>query len=406
MVQREDIYDAAVVGAGVVGLAAALALAKAGRRVALVEPAPPEPRPGALGADLRSLALNAASRHLLQGLGVAWPDCARSQTDALDHPTPVRAMRVWEHDGGAALCFHRRGTPLAWVAENSVLATALWRLAADRVALVRHQATGLAQAPDAATLRLADGDALRARLVVAADGAASLVRRGTATDVRLEPPLSAGGQLALGTVARLAEPHGCIAWQRFGASGPLALLPLRERHLVSIIWSGALAQQERLLAASDDAFRAALQDATEGCAGAVREVDRRLAFPVRQAVAETVYPWPRVLLAGDAARTLHPLAGQGVNIGLEDARRIGAEAAVGGDLGAPGRWRAYARARRRRSKLMVAAMRGLLEAYCGAWTTGPWLRWARNATLRRIDGSAALKNQLMREAMGLGALAA
>ena len=157
---------------------------------------------------------------------------------------------------------------------------------------------------------------------------------------------------------------------------------------------------------SDAEFRAALEDETEAAAGAILAVDRRVAFAVQQGVAANLNPWPRVVLAGDAARTLHPLAGQGVNIGLEDARCIAAEAAADGDLGAAGRWRAYAARRRRRSKLMVALMRGLLEAYCGGRTNGPWLRWARNATIRGIDASAAVKGQLMREAMGLGALAA
>ena len=397
MTVSNDTCDAAVVGAGVVGLAAALSLAKAERPVVLVAPEPPEPRRGALGADRRSVALNAASCTLLRELGLDELGNVRA---------PVRTMRVWEHDGGACLCFHGADSPLAWVAENSVLATALWDLAAERVAVVRGEVTGVTQCAEAATLQLADGELIRACLVVAADGAASVVRRSTATEWRLEPPLALGAQVALATVARLAEPHGATAWQRFGPSGPLALLPLRDSHLVSVIWTGAAARQERLLAAADDAFRTALEAETEGLAGAVTEVDARLAFPVQQALTANANPWPRVLLAGDAARTLHPLAGQGVNVGLEDVRRIGVEAAGGGDLGAPGRWDAYARARRRRSKLMVATMRGLLEAYCGAWANGPWLRWARNATLRRIDATPALKRQLAREAMGLGPLAA
>ena len=397
MTASNDTCDAAVVGAGVVGLAAALALAKAERRVVLVAPEPPAPRRGALGADLRSVALNAASCALLRDLGLGELGNIRA---------PVCVMRVWEHDGGAALCFQADDSPLAWVAENSVLETALWDMAAEQVAVVRGEVTGVAQCADAATLRLADGESIRTRLVVAADGAASVVRRSTATEWRLEPSLPLGPQVALATVARLAEPHGATAWQRFGAHGPLALLPLSDSHLVSVIWTGVAARQERLLAAADEAFRAALEAETEGLAGAVEAVDARLAFPVQQALAANANPWPRVVLAGDAARTLHPLAGQGVNVGLEDVRRIGAQAANDGDLGAPGRWDAYARARRRRSKLMVATMRGLLEAYCGAWANGPWLRWARNATLRRIDGAPALKRQLAREAMGLGPLAA
>ena len=406
METAQRTYDAAVVGSGVVGLATALAIAKAKRQVALLAPAPPRRQHGALGSDLRTVAVNAASLRFLREAGLPRGEGAGlGERDG--RVAAIQTMRVWEHDGGASLHFRQTdGSALAWVAETGALATALWQAAVDRVDVVPAAVTGIAQGEGAATLALADGASLRARLVVAADGAASPVRHHTATRMRAEPPFALGAQTAIATVARLAEAHGRVAWQRFGRNGPLALLPLADSRAVSVIWSGATVEQERRMAFSDDQFRAALQAETEGAAGEVLAVDRRLAFPVQQAVAANVNPWQRVVLAGDAARTLHPLAGQGVNIGLEDARRIAAEAAAGGDLGAAGRWRAYAANRRRRSKLMVALMRGLLEAYCGAWANGPWLRWARNATLRRIDASAAVKEQLMREAMGFGALAA
>ena len=396
---EQRVYDAAVVGGGVVGVATALAIAQTGRCVALVAPAPPQRRCGALGSDLRTLALNPASVRFLRAAGLL---SLQGEDDG--RFAPIQTMRVWEHDGGASLQFQQpNGDALAWVVEASGLATALWDVAAQRVDVVASTVTGVTQREDAASVRLADGACLEARLVVAADGADSIVRRETGTEVRWEPQI---GQTAIATVARLDRPHGSVAWQRFGRSGPVALLPLRDEHTVSVIWSGATAEQERRMALSDDEFRAALEAETEGAAGAILKVDSRAAFPVQQGMAANVNPWPRVVLAGDAARTLHPLAGQGVNIGLEDARAIAAEAANDGDLGAAGRWRTYAARRRRRSKLMLALMRGLLEAYCGERTNSPWLRWARNATIRRIDASAAAKGQLMREAMGVGALAA
>ena len=398
---KQRIYDAAVVGGGVVGLAAALAIANAGRSVALVAPAPPRRSCGALGGDLRTLALNPASMRFLRAAGLA------PQGGDDGRFAPIRTMRVWEHDGGASLRFRQpNGDALAWVVENGGLAAALWDVAAQRVDVVNSTVTGIAQREDAASVRLADGAALDARLVVAADGAASVVRRETGTQVRWESPHRLAPQTAVATLAHLDRPHGSVAWQRFGRGGPVALLPLADKHTVSVIWSDAATEQERRMALSDEEFRAALEAETEAAAGAILAVDRRVAFPVRQGLAASLNPWPRVVLAGDAARTLHPLAGQGVNIGLEDARDIAAAAAADGDLGAAGRWRTYAARRRRRSKLMLALMRGLLEAYCGGYTNGPWLRWARNATLRRIDASAAAKRQLMREAMGVGALAA
>lgn len=398
---EQRVYDAAVVGGGVVGLATAVAIAQTGRCVALVAPEPPRRRCGVLGSDLRTLALNPASLRFLRAAGL-WLQCEDDGGFA-----PIQTMRVWEHDGGASLRFQQpNGDALAWVVEASGLATALWDVAAQRVDMVASTVTGLTQREDAVSVRLADGACLEARLVVAADGADSIVRRETGTEVRWEPSRGLAPQTAIATVARLDRPHGSMAWQRFGRNGPIALLPLDDDHTVSVIWSGATAEQERRMALSDDEFRAALEAETESAAGAILEVDRRAAFPVQQGMAANVNPWPRVVLAGDAARTLHPLAGQGVNIGLEDVRAIAAEAAKDGDLGAAGRWHTYAAHRRRRSKLMLALMRGLLEAYCGERTNGPWLRWARNATIRRIDASAAAKRQLMREAMGVGALAA
>ena len=187
----------------------------------------------------------------------------------------------------------------------------------------------------------------------------------------------------------------------------MALLPLSDTHAVSVIWSGDAPQSEHLLALDDTAFCTALAEEIEHVLGQVEAVDRRHAFSARQTLAASLNPSPRLLLAGDAARTLHPLAGQGVNVGLEDVRAIAAVAAKesNDDLGRAGLWRDYARSRRRRSKMMMALMRGLLEAYCGAGAHGPWRRLARNEALRWIEASDAVKAQLVREAMGLGAFA-
>ena len=401
MLHDAKVYDAAIVGAGVVGLATALALAAAGRSVAVVERAPPRRTSGSLGCDLRSVALTPASLDFLRSLGA-------NLDGAL---APIKAMRVWEHDGGGALRFTcadagAQARSLAWVVGNSALTTGLWELAAGRAERIVASLAGLAEERDAVRLELAGAPPVRARLVVAADGSSSLARRGTSTATRREPPPPSGPQRAVATVARMAEDHRGMAWQRFGRTGPVALLPLAQERTMSVIWSGAACEQEALLALGDEAFRVALEAATEGVAGGVRAVDERQCFPVAQTLAANLNPWPRVVLAGDAARTLHPLAGQGVNVGLEDARRIAATASAGGDLGAPSRWRTYARERRRRSKCMMATMRGLLGAYCGRPTNGPWLRWARNSAVRRIDASPMAKAQLVREAMGLGALAA
>ena len=404
------IYDVAVVGAGIVGLSTALVLARQGRSVALVERQPPQRVTGELGFDIRTVALTPASVSFLQEL------------DGLeaDRLTPVEAMRVWEFDGAASLNFHARdvasacpaGSPraLAHVAENSAVTTRLWTVAEKLLDLHASSVADLVVERDA--VRLVGPD-IAARLVVAADGTDSPV--GTLAGIvrRVE---GGPGQHAIATVARATLAHGNTAYQRFGRSGPVALLPLDRtggdsgtdvggtKSNVAVIWSTSEPQHERLKSLGDEAFMGALGRATEGVLGRFEAVDRRFGFPVRQSLAADFNPNARILVVGDAARTLHPLAGQGVNIGLEDVRAIGAVAS-GGDLGAPGTWRAFARERRLRSKLMIAAMRTLLAAYSGSWAANPWVRLVRNTGIRWIDSSTAAKSQLIREAMGLGPLA-
>ena len=392
---REPVYDAAVVGAGIVGLAAAVALARDGYRIALIERTPPERLRGALGFDLRSVALSPASVNLLRALGgVEEADLA-----------PIEAMYVWEYDGSGSLRFEGEGA-LAFVGENSVLTTRLWRVAADCLEILpRTSVSGLTLSRGSVLL---EGPDIAARLVIGADGAKSVIRKLADTTLRHEPPHQGGPQRAIATVARASKSHGDGAFQRFGRSGPVALLPLRDgaesERAVSVIWSTSETENQRLHSLDDESFRRALGEETEGVLGDFVAVDRRLSFPARQALAADFNPNPRTLVIGDAARTLHPLAGQGVNVGLEDVRALVAHP-THADLGAPGRWRGFSRERRTRSKLMMASMRALLAAYCGPHAGNPWMRLARNSGVRFIDAAPGVKAQLIREAMGIGPMA-
>ena len=392
---RKPVYDAVVVGAGIVGLAAAVALARDGHRIALIERTPPERLRGALGFDLRSVALTPASVDFLRALGgVEEADLA-----------PIEAMHVWEYDGAGSLRFEDEGA-LAFVGENSMLTTRLWKVAADCVDILpRAAVSGLAQRRGSVLL---EGPDVAARLVIGADGANSVVRQLANTAVRREPPHGAGPQRAIATIARASKSHGNTAFQRFGRSGPVALLPLRDdaesERIVSVIWSSSETDSRRLQSLDDESFQRALGAETESVLGDFVAVDRRLSFPIRQALVADFNPSPRILVIGDAARTLHPLAGQGVNVGLEDVRGL-LVGATHSDLGAPGRWRGFSRERRTRSKFMMASMRALLAAYCGRAAGNPWMRLARNAGVRFIDAAPGIKAQLIREAMGLGPMA-
>ena len=401
----DAVYDVAVVGGGLIGAAVALGLAAQDRRVLLIEPRRPAVVRGSLGMDLRTLALSPASRALLDSVGV-W-----GRVEA----TPYRRMEVWEERGTRAMNFDAAMAgreELGWIVENGPLVEALWstvdrqhgirvhhgRLAdlsagADEVVLTLAAAADAAAAAPA----VAAGPA-RARLLIAADGAASAVRQMLGVAVRSYDV----GQMALATVVRTERPHEDTAYQRFLLDGPVALLPGRERHLSSVVWSQSPAEAERRRGLDDAGFAAELGRAVQHRLGAVEAVDRRLTFPLRQHIAERFNPHPRALLVGDAARVVHPLAGQGANLGLEDVRgvlEVLDGLAPGADPGSPGLWRAFDRRRGARARMMVGLMGALRQAYAAG---DPLTQWLRNTGVGLLDGLVPLKRQIMVEAMGLG----
>ena len=249
-------------------------------------------------------------------------------------------------------------------------------------------------------LQLADGAALRADLLVAADGALSRVRE--MLDFRTRE--WDYGHRAIVTTVQVERPHRETAWQRFLPSGPLAFLPLpgaSGRHYCSIVWSLREELVDDLLALDEPAFCAALGAAFEHRLGAVQACSARFAFPLRQRHAVD-YIQPGVALVADAAHTIHPLAGQGINLGLQDVAVLAEEVSAGLARGSsPGQLdvlRRYQRRRKGENLAMMAAMDGFKRLF--EQEALP-LRWLRNVGMRGVGQLKPLKQQLMRHAMGV-----
>jgi len=396
MSEHRSDFDLVVAGAGMVGAALACACRGRGWRIAVVEARAPQRDwpPGEM--DLRVSALNRATERILTRLGV-W-----QRITALG-VSPYREMRVWDAVGGGSIHFDcaELGEPdLGHIVENRVTQLALWeRLeqSPDVSLLCPAQITDAAVEPDAAVVTLADGRRLRSRLLVGADGRDSQVRslmgigtQGWDYD-----------QSAIVANVEVQEWHQETAWQRFLPTGPLAFLPLRDGRC-SIVWSVAEPRASELVAMAEDGFRLALEDAFERRLGGIGAIGRRAAFPLRLQHAER-YVGERLALVGDAAHAVHPLAGQGVNLGMLDAAELFAalETARGRGRDIGGLWalRRYERARRGANLAMLAAMDGFKRLFSNRI---PPLAALRSAGLSAADRVRPLKRAFMHEALGLG----
>ena len=342
------MLDLVVVGAGVVGSAAALAAARDGLRVALVEAQAPAPW-SAASPDLRVYAFAPDNQALLDDLG-AWA----SVRSARAHP--YRRMRVWDAAGGGELDFDADAMGrqhLGHIVEHALLVDRLWAACGREPNLVRHCPDALEsieQDADGVAAVLASGQRLRARLLLGADGAASAVRG----LVDLPVDRHDYGQRGLVAYIGTERPHEDTAWQRFLPTGPLAFLPCADG-LSSIVWTLPDAEAERLLSLDDQAFASELTRAFDARLGEVVSVSSRAAFPLRRQLAKN-YVAGRVALVGDAAHAVHPLAGQGVNLGLRDVAALRAQwrrAGSAGDIGVSHRLARWERGRR--SENAVAA---------------------------------------------------
>lgn len=394
--------EVVIVGAGMVGAALACLLGEAGVEVALVDAREALLDPEAVGRGqpaMRVSALTPVSQRLLERLG-AWEWMAARRV------SPYRHMQVWDAEGSGEVSFSadQAGVPiLGHIVENDVTLAALERrlrvLPSVQLVLGGRVAGLEAAEGEARRVRLADGRCLVAPLVVAADGARSPLRELAGIETRERDT----GHRAVVTTVRVARAHGEVARQAFLPTGPLAFLPLcleGESHYCSIVWSTSPEEAERLQGLSPDALGQALAAAIDHRLGEVTVVERTVAFPLVQRHAER-YVLPGLALVGDAAHSIHPLAGQGVNLGLMDAAVLAEELLAarrrGVGLGNE-RWLGrYARRRRADNAGMLALMDGFRLLF-GA--RHPALALARNLGMSGVDRLTPVKRLLLLQATG------
>ncbi|MGB5741348.1 MAG: UbiH/UbiF/VisC/COQ6 family ubiquinone biosynthesis hydroxylase [Sedimenticolaceae bacterium] len=385
--------DVAVIGGGMVGAALALALARQRFSIVLIEAREPALRWDAEGHDLRVSAISRASQRLLQNLGV-W------SVIVADRATPYQSMHVWDRAGIGEIHFDAADLAepdLGHIIENRVIVRALWQAlpsAGVRV-LVPAQIRGLTTGKDGAEIKLDDGQIMQVGLVIGADGASSQVRMLSGIGCRSE---SYAQQAVVATVhAELG--NRSTAWQRFMARGPLALLPM-QHDLFSIVWSTSPEEADRLCAMPASAFNSALTEASESRLGQLTLLGERAGFALRLQHAEQ-YVRPGVALVGDAAHVIHPLAGQGVNLGFLDAASLVDALIAGRDRGrAPGALRTlrrYERQRRGHNTATQLAMDGLKHLFSN--DSGA-LSLVRNLGLGAAGRIAPLRRVFERLALG------
>jgi 2-polyprenylphenol 6-hydroxylase len=388
-------FDIVIIGGGLAGASLAAALADGGRRVALVErkapPAHPEQWDSAQW-DSRVYTLTQASIEFLGRVG-AW------QRVPQERVTPIYDMRVFGDDGSSRLDFsaYQSGLlQLGATVESGRLLCALWQGFEHQrnLSLISSAIPSeLRRAGNVVEIGLGLGRALRAKLVVGADGAESWVRQAAGMEARSE------SYEQLGVVANFAcrRAHRNIAYQWFRSDGVLAFLPLPEQR-VSIVWSTSRAHAGELLALPPAALCASVSEASRGVLGDLEPLTPAAAFPLSRMVSRPIAK-DRVALVGDSAHVVHPLAGQGINLGLGDAHCL---ADLLGEATDPGDRMLLRRFERSRAEDILAlrwVTHGLLRLFVA---NHAMVRRVRNLGLNLTNSNPVIKTLLARRATAIG----
>jgi len=393
-------FDIAIIGAGMVGLTLANALSGSGLTVAVLDQAEPDVKWASndlsFDPSLRVSALNMATQKALERCG-AWSSLSKQRMCA------YQSMDVREQDSFARIAFSHQEVnlpQLGYIAENAYIQHALWQRAVqnkDIQLIAPSQVKSLHLDGASNVIQLQDDRLIQARLVVGADGGRSIVR----TQAAFPVTFSDYGQQAIVATIRTELPHQLTARQVFTPTGPLAFLPLWHTNLCSIVWSQDAEQANRLMALPEVEFEKQLATAFNMQLGLCKLESERQTYPLRMQLARK---WlsDGVVIIGDAAHTIHPLAGQGANLGIQDAIAL-ADALIDIkvkelDIGDSRHLRAFERWRKAEASEMVATMEGFKQLFAGSH---PVKKLIRGVGMSLTNQLTPIKQQLIARAVGL-----
>ncbi|CDL83685.1 FAD-dependent 2-octaprenylphenol hydroxylase [Xenorhabdus szentirmaii] len=393
-------FDVVIAGGGMVGLALACGLQGSGLRIAIVEEHPPTEAFSANNEHaLRVSAINAASERLLAYLGV-WQHILEMRV------SPYQGMEVWDQDNFGRIQFNAAEnglTHLGHIIENDVIRQALWQRAEslpDVTIFTPSSFKNVAWGENEAFITLSDGNMLTSRLVIGADGAHSWLRQ------HADIPLTFWDyeHHALVATIRTEEPHEGVARQVFHGDGILAFLPLSDPHLCSIVWSLPVESAQQCKNMPAELFNQQLSATFDMRLGHSELISSRQTIPLVGRYARN-FAAHRLALLGDAAHTIHPLAGQGVNLGLMDVAELIGELKrlhrQGKDIGQYLYLGRFERRRKHSAAVMLAGMQGFRQLFDG---NNPAKRLLRGVGLSLAEHLPGIKPQLLRHAMGLNDL--
>ena len=415
MINRYDkifahyIADIVIVGGGIAGLSLALALSKTNLKIIVLDKTSLQveydcgqhTRVSTLNYDLRVSALNQASRQLFETINI-WDELVSTEK-----VTPLKNMLIWEEDGTGNLDFNvklsKRNDNLGFIVENSLMREILLsKLAQTQVKLISNATlTDILQWQNTVQLTIDNKKLVQSTLVIGADGAVSTVRQLLNIPTReWDYP-----HKAIVTTVKTEKKHQFTARQIFLNTGPLAFLPLYgDEHYCSIVWSLHKGYAEDVQKQPESLFKDQLAKKVEWALGKVLTVDQRQLLVLKQRHAKTYYQG-RVILIGDAAHTIHPLAGQGLNLGLADVSvlsRILQKTYQKTNnpilLGDRRIIEKYQRRRQQNNLVMMSAMEGIYRLFESQSTT---LKLARNIGLHKTNSFSFIKRKLVKVALGL-----